>query len=127
MVDCLNILGFTARADGRLAHAADCFREAVDLSQRIDKPAAVAVALIGLAGLAADREDVRRAARLLGMATALREPNQTGSPPEDDCYEQEAVRLEAALGEPAFNTAWTAGKNVPPDMVLSEVLDPHTT
>jgi tetratricopeptide (TPR) repeat protein len=126
-VDCLTTLGLAARAAGRLARAADCFREAVDLSHQIGKSVATIAALVGLAGLAADRDDALRAARLLGTASALRDPDQLGLPPEDDYYEPAAARVLAMLGEPAFSTAWDAGKNLSFDTVLREIVGYNTT
>ena len=63
----------------------------------------------------------------LGMASALRDPDQSAPPPEDDYYDLEAARVLAMLGEPAFSAAFQAGKNVPIDRALSETADTYTT
>ncbi|MGH2347247.1 MAG: ATP-binding protein, partial [Chloroflexota bacterium] len=122
MADCLTVLAYASRAGGELDQAAAYFRDAVDLSRRIGNAPAEAAALIGLAGLAADRGDAARAARLLGMAALRRAAGQSAPPPEHDRYDEEMVRVQAMLGEPAWTTLWTAGRDLSAEAALSEAL-----
>jgi non-specific serine/threonine protein kinase len=73
----------------------------------------IALALAGMARLAADRGQPERAARLVGAVAALRE---AGGLPVEPIYHEVHERTEAiartALGEEAFAAAWDAGRTL---------------
>jgi tetratricopeptide (TPR) repeat protein len=98
-------LGFVLELQGDLAAAGSVHREGLDHAGRTGDPRAMALALEGLAGVAAATGDAERAALLLGAAGALRESAGGPLPPAErvdvDRTEATARRAlgEARLGE----------------------------
>jgi predicted ATPase/DNA-binding CsgD family transcriptional regulator/Tfp pilus assembly protein PilF len=64
-------------------------------------------------------------ARFFGAAEALREVVGVPlTPSERPYFEPDIVAARAALGEPAFAAAWSAGRALPQDAVVAQALDP---
>jgi hypothetical protein len=81
----------------------------------------VATILERVARLAEAESVPERAARLLGAAQALREQLGAPMPPvERPDYERFVTAIRTALGEGAFNHAWSEGKRVPLDEAIAE-------
>jgi len=72
IAQCLAILGFLAETAGSLEDALHHHMRAFDYASETNEPRSIALALEGLAGVAAREGDGRRAARLLGAAESLR-------------------------------------------------------
>jgi ATP/maltotriose-dependent transcriptional regulator MalT len=65
------ILGDVARAEGQLAAAQKDYQRCYDLHKQLDNPEGMAVALVRLANLAAERSDYSRAAALFEQSIFL--------------------------------------------------------
>jgi tetratricopeptide (TPR) repeat protein len=85
-------LGLAALLTGDTDTARDAFREALALSRQLVVPLIASEALLGLAAIDATRGDARRAARLVGAATAHR---------HDQPPDLVSARLDAAFLEDA--------------------------
>jgi tetratricopeptide (TPR) repeat protein len=72
IAQCLAILGFLAETEGSVDDALSHHMRALSYATETNEARSVALALEGLAGVAARERDGRRAARLLGAAEALR-------------------------------------------------------
>jgi predicted ATPase len=73
-----------------------------------------------LVGLACTAREVEFSARLFGSAlTLLGDHEMALSYPNQHDYAQAAARVRAALGEEAWQTAWTEGARLTPDQALA--------
>jgi len=104
-------LGLVACYQGRYAVARESLQESLILRWRQGHPPEIARCLAALAGVAQGLGQPARAARLRGAAETGLAPLRTPWPPAD------AVRIaaieqaaRAELGEPAFSSAYQAGK-----------------
>ena len=71
----------------------------------------IAWCLEEFAGVWRGRGQLKRAARLLGAAEALREATVSTIPPDEHAeYAEAAAALRSALGEEAFAAAWAEGR-----------------
>jgi DNA-binding CsgD family transcriptional regulator len=96
--------------DQAAAHFAESLRMLWDLGARQHLPQC----LQGLADVACARSQPARAARLLGMAEALREAIGTPLPPaERERYDRGVAAVRASLGEEAFAAALATGRALP--------------
>jgi tetratricopeptide (TPR) repeat protein len=93
----LTALGYVEESRGDLDAAEACHQESLRLTRDLPDGAAVALALEGLACVAANRRRPRRTAVLLGAAAVLREV--TGTPlPDQERFDVERA-ADAAVGE----------------------------
>jgi predicted ATPase/DNA-binding CsgD family transcriptional regulator len=110
-------LGHVALAQDDRVGAAACFRESLALCREAGDRRGVARCLEGLAAASGDDPDetwARRAARLLGKATDLREATGVPvSPLERPTHERATADARARLGEEAFATALLEGRALP--------------
>ncbi|MFJ8209149.1 BTAD domain-containing putative transcriptional regulator [Streptomyces sp. NPDC096033] len=112
-------LGYAAELRGDARRARSLHEEGLEAARRTGDPRALAQAFEGIAGaLAADPggadADRLRAAGLLGAAAALRESVGTPLPAAERWDADRAVtRLRAALGGPAYDHAFHAGRTDP--------------
>jgi len=115
LVNTLTRLGSIQCETGDYARAKQSYVESLRLMwQYVGRAYETAACLEGLARVAAMQDRPERAAWLLGASAALRD--ETGIPLTpiarvDHDHASEAVR--EALGEVAFETAWTAGNETP--------------
>ncbi|HEX2272787.1 MAG TPA: BTAD domain-containing putative transcriptional regulator [Acidimicrobiales bacterium] len=108
------------RGDPDAAEA--CHRQALEVAMRIGDRAGIALALMGLAGVAAARDQAEQAAMLLGAAAGGREggePPSVGEPTDASATADEA---RARLGEPAFTQAFERGRALGLDAVAHRTL-----
>jgi hypothetical protein len=99
------------RCQGELAAARASHAESTVIRRELWDRAGIAECLEGWAELAAVEEQPERAARLFGAAAALRETLGAPLPPSDRVeYERRLATLRSTLGEPAFASAWNAGR-----------------
>jgi predicted ATPase/DNA-binding SARP family transcriptional activator len=106
-------LGYVEELRDDLDAAEACHQESLRLAQDLSDAAPVALALEGLACVAAARRQPRRAAILLGAAAALRE--RTGTPllPQDrGDVDRAAGPAAAALGTQDFTELLEAGRRM---------------
>jgi predicted ATPase/transcriptional regulator with XRE-family HTH domain len=104
-------LGNVARERGDLRTATALQRQALVLKHRLGARRQIAITLEDLASIAGAEGRGTRAAHLLGAASAIRDAIATPQPvPERTATEQAVAAARAALGEDAWNAAWTSGK-----------------
>jgi DNA-binding CsgD family transcriptional regulator len=103
-------LGERARTHGDLENAATLHHDAVRRFHAVGARPGTAESLDALAGIAVDRSDFARAARLFGAAAGLRDEGGWArrSRPHDR-YDTDLARLREHLGDDQLLTAWTAG------------------
>ncbi|MEU4571635.1 BTAD domain-containing putative transcriptional regulator [Nonomuraea sp. NPDC023979] len=106
----LTELGFLTELRGDPAGAARLHLEALEAAQRIGDPRSSSGAAEGLAAALAAAGSHRAAARLLGLAAAVRDHHNTPAGPSE---QEEIARVTAAaragLGEPGFAEAYEDG------------------
>ncbi len=113
----LHALGELALLEGDAAAAAGAFAESLALAREVGLKEAVG-ALEGIA-LAAALGEAEPAVRLLGAAEAVRETIRAPQLPTERVHSAPAVaRLRAALGVPAFDAAWAAGRRMGVDEAI---------
>lgn len=111
--DALNELGWMASAGGDQRRAAVHYRQSLTLQADIGDPAAIATSLQGLASTAIRTGRFSAAARMLGAAQGVRDAH--GCAPdgrEQSNCELCVRRARQRLGEPAFEAAWTLGRDM---------------
>jgi DNA-binding CsgD family transcriptional regulator len=114
-------LGQVTLARGDHARSARSFREAIIRFATAWGAGSAARAVEGLAGVVATHQP-DRAARLLGAAVAMRDRDDwLRDQVEAPAYERAVATIRTALGEPAFEAAWNAGKRMSEEDVLAEV------
>jgi hypothetical protein len=107
----LGNLGNVARQQGDLIRATVLQRQALELRWALGQRRQIAITLEDLAGIAGVMGQARRAARLLGAATGLRETTDAPQPvPERAATEQAVARARAVLGEEVWAAAFRAGR-----------------
>ena len=109
----LAYLGYVEELRGDLDAAAACHRESLLLAQDLPDGAPAALALEGLACVAAARRQPRRAAVLLGAAESLRERAGAPLPAEERADVARATAAAVgALGGPAFTGLLAEGRRL---------------
>jgi predicted ATPase/DNA-binding CsgD family transcriptional regulator len=119
--DSLNYLGLLACEHGDLERAAACHHEGLTLHWEIGNLEDVGGSLAGVATLAAARQQWKRAVRLFGAATALR--NAIANPfkyPERMVYERALDSARAVMTSEAFAAAWAAGRELTMEQAIAE-------
>ena len=111
-----------ARQRGEPAHALPLFVESARLSQEIGDDARLAESLEGLAGTVAELGNGLDAARLLGLADAVRE--YSASPRlgvHQPAYARDVALIEAAVGPAHLAAIIAEGAAMTPDDLLSRL------
>ena len=100
---------------GEVARAAESFRASLGMVWRLVGEAFETVACLGgLARVAAAQGRPERAARLLGASAALREEmGATLTPIVREDHDHASNEARSALGEEAFEAAYSAGRAMP--------------
>lgn len=116
-------LGEVALRQEDLARARSFFKKSFSLSLAIANQPLQALGLEGMAKLWVAQGQTRRAARLFGAASQLREETGVAVPPllEAD-YETKVALTRSRLGERLFKEAWNRGKDQPPETVFRQSL-----
>jgi DNA-binding CsgD family transcriptional regulator len=90
------------------------------LSAELGEKWVIAACLLGLGEVVAAQGQLAWAAQLWGAAEALRETSGTPlTPSEHADYEQEVDAARIHLGEKAFLAAWTEGRTLSPEHILT--------
>jgi hypothetical protein len=109
----LTSLGYVEELRGDLDAAEACHQEGLRLAQDLPDGAPAALALAGLACVAAARRQPRRAAILLGAAESARErAGQPLLPQERADVERAAAAAAGALGAQAFTELKEQGRRM---------------
>lgn len=116
-------LGHIARLTGDIDQARKTYQETINRFQDFGNRAAVAHQLECFAAIAIAEEEPQRAAKLLGVAEALRE--RIGSPMVDYErveYDQFMAQLRAMLPEAEINTLWAEGRSMTMEQAIQLAL-----
>ena len=120
----LTRLGYVEELDGNLDAAQARHQESLRLSRDLRDGAPAALALEGLACVAAARRQPRRAAVLLGAAESLRERTRTPLPPWERADIERAGGAAAdALGERAVTELMEQGRRMSVEDAAGYVAD----
>jgi predicted ATPase/DNA-binding XRE family transcriptional regulator len=112
-----------ALARGNAALAAALYRDAIDRHRTVGDASAVAEALGGLARTAAIMGRPQEAARLFGVASALRSPaGVPGAGIIVDDHEAASAAVRSAVGEEEFIAALIVGTALPLEEAVAEAL-----
>jgi non-specific serine/threonine protein kinase len=129
MIVALGDLGDLARDRGDHTRALGLYREALGLGRERPGTRVVTEVIEALGIAAVTVGQAERGARLLGATEALRE--RTGLRyrvvETQAALDQALTAARATLGEAAFATAWTAGRNQRPDEAVAEAIEPFPT
>ena len=119
----LSNLGLALRAMGNDGPATDRYREALRLFRQADNRDGVAWCFEGLAATAWGQGDLSGAARLAGVAEGLRDA-AVDPPPQDQLrrIDDLLAPLRDLRGTPAVAAAWAAGRALPLEEAIVEVL-----
>jgi ATP/maltotriose-dependent transcriptional regulator MalT len=112
--------GFVAELQGDLDGARAHHEAGLAIAREMNEPVYLALALEGLAGVAAARGDPSHAAALLGAAHALRAA--AGGAPAGPASDVERVTaaVNAVLGEEAFAEEFAKGGSTPAEALLTD-------
>jgi hypothetical protein len=110
----------TARLEGNTVEAAPLYKKTIVIWRELGHRGGLARCLEVLAFIANSQAPsspdessayLKRAARLLGAAEALREASQSEMTPEERTeYDREVTALRAKLDPATFNAAWAEGR-----------------
>jgi DNA-binding CsgD family transcriptional regulator len=122
----LGDLGDVARDQGDHALAMAFYREALELGRDNPRTRLASDVIEAVGVVAAATGDAERGAKLLGAAAALRERIGLGYRTSENqvALERAVAATRAALGEPAFASAWAAGRNLTPSKAVGVALAP---
>jgi tetratricopeptide (TPR) repeat protein len=117
-------LGLVLRAEGDLDGAWSAFWAALRISRRNGDNSGMAYAILGLACLAGDAGDCRRAAALHGAAQALLDRTRSPSCPEVEARNRRdsLARVRADLGNEQLEHAYAQGMALSLDQALDLAL-----
>lgn len=114
-------LGRIAVAMDNLPEAVSHYHEALALRQQTGETEGMIAPLEGLAAVASASGDPRRAARLLGAASALRTRLGAPLPPTDSrFYDHILGAVRRQLSPPSFAREWQSGESLPLERVVAE-------
>ena len=106
----LTSLGHLAREQGDYQRALARYRESLALHRSFGNKGYIAWCFEGMATALCAEGQPEQAAQLCAAAAALREAAHTLRPPaEQQVYDQTIAAARSALGETAFQRAWSAG------------------
>jgi non-specific serine/threonine protein kinase len=125
LVNTLTRLGSIQCETGDYARAEASYVESLRLMwQYVGRAYETAACLEGLARVAAMQDRPERAAWLLGASAALRDEMGTPLTPVAHADHEHAIEAAlGALGEEAFETAWTTGKEAPFENTIVATLE----
>jgi predicted ATPase/DNA-binding XRE family transcriptional regulator len=118
----LGLRAYAARAQGDLLLATHLFGEQLAIAQEVSIRREELGALAGFAGIACDRCQPERAARLLGAVDAAREADGQAHIPDFLHVKRVKDATCSALGEAAFNANWHEGRAMPFEEAVTEAL-----
>jgi hypothetical protein len=106
---------------GRYEWASERYIESLNMFQDLGHKQGIVECLEGLAGVAARQGRPERAARLWGVAEALRETMGAPlSPADRPGYERMVADARGQLDQTAWSAAWTAGWALTLEQALNE-------
>jgi non-specific serine/threonine protein kinase len=119
IAEALSLLGKVEVARGDLTFARTLYEESLTMARELGQRELIATGLEGLARTIAGQGDPAQAARLWGMAEALREAlGAPLHPVERADYDSAVATVRDLLGEGAFISTWQEGRLLPADQAL---------
>ncbi len=116
----LFVLGRVAKSLGDYAAARAYYEESLAIGREVGNNLSIGSYLEGLADVVAAQGDSAWAARLWGMAEALRKAMRTPIPPVYCAdYDRSVAAACTRLGEKAFAAAWAQGRTMTPEQALA--------
>jgi tetratricopeptide (TPR) repeat protein len=111
ITEALALLGNVETARGDLPYASTLFEESLTMARELKQQELFAIGLEGLAPVRAAQGDPAQAARLWGLAEALREALGAPLPPVVRAsYDAAVATVHRQLGEQAFTSTWEEGR-----------------
>jgi tetratricopeptide (TPR) repeat protein len=118
----LNYLATVAQEQGDLTRAAALYEKSLALDRALGYPESIVCALEGLAATAVAGQPAR-AARLFGVAAALREAIGLPLLPTDlDRYDRAVAEVRRQMDKDAFAAAWDAGTSLSLEQAVAMAL-----
>ena len=125
IAEALSLLGKVEAARGDLTFARTFYEESLTMARELGQRELIATALEGLARAIAAQGDPAQAARLWGMAEALREAlGAPLHPVERADYDPAVAAVRDQLGEGVFISTWQEGRLLPADQALPRAATP---
>ena len=125
IAEALSLLGKVEAARGDLTFARTLYEESLTMARELGQRELIATGLEGLARAIAAQGDPAQAARLWGMAEALREAlGAPLHPVERADYDPAVASVREQLGEGAFISTWQEGRLLPADQALPRAATP---
>ena len=125
IAEALSLLGKVEAARGDLTFARTLYEESLTMARELGQRELLATGLEGLALAIAAQGDPAQAARLWGMAEALREAlGAPLHPVEQADYDPAVAAVREQLGEGAFISNWQEGRLLPADQALPRAATP---
>src|SRR6266852_941308 len=125
IAEALSLLGKVEAARGDLTFARTLYEESLTMGRELGQRELIATGLEGLARAIAAQGDPAQAARLWGMAEALREAlGAPLHPVERADYDTAVAAVRDQLGEGAFISTWQEGRLLPADQALPRAATP---
>jgi predicted ATPase/class 3 adenylate cyclase len=121
LVLALTSLGDVRRDGADLTRAEETYREGLGLAWTEDDRIPISYCLEGLAMTVALQQRPMRAARLFGMAEALRDLISLRTP-TDPRYQRAVTATREVLGDATFHSAWEAGRALSLEAAVAEAL-----
>ncbi len=119
----LGYLGKGARQQAEYTQVRHWYIESLALGRQLGDKEVIALALEGLAAVAAEDGALDQAARLWGGAAALREAVGLPLTPTDrPLYEREVEAARTRLGDGAWHRAWQEGWDTSLEVLIDEAL-----
>ncbi len=119
----LTSLGHLAREQGDHQRALARYRESLALHRSFGNKGYIAWCFEGMAAALCAGGQLEQAAQLCAAAAALRDSVHAPRPPaEQRIYDQTIAATRSALGEAAFQRAWSAGADYTLEEVISSAL-----
>ena len=122
MAEVFSTLGLVLFGEGDYPEARARLEEGLKISLELDHTYQVARCLEGLAAVAAAQGEPVRAVWCMSAAQKLREVIGTPLPPvSQPMHEFIITSVRTQLGEEAFDAAWTEGRTMPPQHILTSL------
>lgn len=123
IAETLSLLGKVEAARGNLIFARTLYEESLTLARELEQRELMAIGLEGLARVIAAQGDLAQAARLWGLAEALREALGAPLPPVERAdYDAAVAAVREQLGKETFISTWQEGRLLPADQALPKAV-----
>ena len=117
-------LGFAYQSVGDLVRAGECYRESLEMRQRLGQLPGVAWSMEGLGQVALLRGDAYRATRLWAAASRLRrESHDQLTDVDAKQFDEWQEKMRTALGEENYRQAWAAGESLSLEEAVAYALE----